>query len=80
MEKFIKDVTKAYITAYNTAMDITHNPNMAMQVAFCVAMAYMTTMKPQEMQIDPMTAVMMAVGQYMTQQKTDDGGGEDEDA
>lgn len=79
MKNFIEDATKAYIISYNTAMEMTHNPNMAMQIAACVALSYMSIMKPQETQIDPTTAVMMAVGQYMTQQKPDDGDGEDED-
>lgn len=79
MKKFIEDATKAYIISYNTAMEMTHNPNMANNIAACVVMSYMSIMKPQEMKIDPMAAVMMAVGQYMTQQKPDDGGGEDED-
>lgn len=78
MKNFIEDATKAYIISYNTAMEMTHNPNMAMQIASCVVLSYMSIMKPQQMQIDPMAAVMMAVGQYMTQQKQDDGGGEDE--
>lgn len=79
MKNFIEDATKAYIISYNTAMEMTHNPNMAMQIASCVVMSYMAITKPQEMKIDPMAAVMMAVGQYMTQQKTDDGNGEEED-
>ena len=78
MKNFIEDATKAYIISYNTAMEMTHNPNMAMQIASCVVLSYMSIMKPQQMQIDPMAAVMMAVGKYMTQQKQDDGGGEDE--
>lgn len=78
MKNFIKDATKAYIISYNTAMEMTNNPNMAMQIASCVVMSYMAIMKPQQMQIDPMAAVMMAVGQYMMQQKQE-GGGEDKD-
>lgn len=74
MKNFIEDATKAYIISYNTAMEMTHNPNMAMNVAGCVAMSFMAITKPQETQIDPMAAVMMAVGQLMTQRKDDDGG------
>lgn len=79
MGNFIENATKAYIISYNTAMEMTNNTNMAMQVAFCVVMSYMTITKPQEMKIDPMTAVMMAVGQYMTQRKKADECEEDED-
>ncbi len=79
MEKFIEDATKAYIISYNTAMKMTRNPNMATNIAACVVMSYMSIMKPEKGQIDQMAAVMMAVGQYMTQQKPDDSGGEDED-
>lgn len=79
MKNFIEDATKAYIISYNTAMEMTHNPNMAMQIASCVVISYMSVMKPEQTQIDQMTAVMMAVGQYMTQQKPEDGSGEDKD-
>lgn len=72
MEKFIEDATKAYIISYNTTMEMTHNPNMAMQIAACIVVSYMEVMKPQEMQIAPMAAVMMAVGQAMTQRGTND--------
>ena len=76
MENFIEDATKAYIISYNTAMEMTHNPNMAMQIAACVVLSFMTLKQTQQPQIDPMTAIMMAVGQQMTQKKPDD---EDED-
>ena len=33
MKNFIEDATKAYIISYNTAMEMTHNSNMAMQIA-----------------------------------------------
>lgn len=80
MKNFIENATKAYIISYKMTMEMTHNPNMAMQIASCVVASYMLCTKPQqEMQIDPMAAVMMAVGQYMTQQKTEDGSSEDKD-
>ena len=72
MENFIEDATKAYIISYNTAMEMTHNPNMAMQIAACVVLSFMTLKQTQQPQIDPMTAIMMAVGQQMTQKKPDD--------
>lgn len=72
MKNFIEDATKAYIISYNTAMEMTHNPNMAMQIAACVVLSFMTLKQTQQPQIDPMTAIMMAVGQQMTQKKPDD--------
>lgn len=72
MKNFIEDATKAYIISYNTAMEMTHNPNMAMQIAACVVLSFMTLKQMQQPQIDPMTAIMMAVGQQMTQKKPDD--------
>lgn len=72
MENFIEDATKAYIISYNTAMEMTHNPDMAMQIAACVVLSFMTLKQTQQPQIDPMTAIMMAVGQQMTQKKPDD--------
>ena len=72
MENFIEDATKAYIISYNTAMEMTHNPNMAMQIAACVVLSFMTLKQTQQPKLDPMTAIMMAVGQQMTQKKPDD--------
>lgn len=72
MEKFIEDATKAYIIAYNTAMEMTHNANMAMNVAACVVMSFMQITKPQEQEINPMAAVMAAVGQILTKQNEEE--------
>ncbi len=72
MEKFIKDATKAYIIAYNTAMEMTHNANMAMNIAACVTMSFMQITKPQEQETNPMAAVMVAVGQILTKQNKEE--------
>ena len=39
--KLIQDSTKAYMIAYNQAMQETRNPNMASQIASVVTMSYM---------------------------------------
>ncbi len=72
--KFIQDSTKAYMIAYNVAMQDTHNPNMAAQIASVVVMSYMTAFKQeieQEQQAQTMLGIMLSMVENMK--------GEDED-
>ena len=62
--KLIQDSTKAYMIAYNQAMQDTHNPNMAAQIASVVVMSYMTAFKQeseQEKQAQTMLGIMLAM-------------------
>ena len=62
--EFIKDSASAYMIAYNQAMQDTHNPNMAAQIASVVVMSYMTTFKQeseQEKQAQTMLGIMLAM-------------------
>ena len=50
--------------AYNQAMQDTHNPNMAAQIASVVVMSYMTAFKQeseQEKQAQTMLGIMLAM-------------------
>jgi len=62
--EFIKDSASAYMIAYNQAMQDTHNPNMAAQIASVVVMSYMTAFKQeseQEKQAQTMLGIMLAM-------------------
>lgn len=70
--KLIQDSTKAYMIAYNVAMQETRNPNMAAQIASVVCMSYMSTFKTeveQEQQAQSLLGIMLA----MVEQARQDG-------
>lgn len=72
--KLIKDSTKAYIIAYNQAMQDTHNPNMAAQIASVVTMSYMTTFKAkveQEQQAQSLLGIMLSMVEQVRQGEDD---------
>ena len=76
--KFIQDSASAYMVAYNQAMQDTHNPNMAAQIAGVVVMSYMTTFKQkieQEQQAQSLLGVMLSMVEAMKGENED---GEDE--
>ncbi len=60
--------------AYNQAMQETHNPNMAMQIASVVTMSYMTTFKTeieQEQQAQSLLGIMLAMVEQVRQDGND---------
>ena len=72
--KPIQDSTKAYIIAYNQAMQDTHNPNMAAQIANVVTMSYMTTFKAkveQEQQAQSLLGIMLSMVEQVRQGEDD---------
>lgn len=72
--KLIQDSTKAYIIAYNQAMQDTHNPNMAAQIASVVTMSYMTTFKAkveQEQQAQSLLGIMLSMVEQVRQGEDD---------
>lgn len=76
--KFIQDSASAYMIAYNQAMQDTHNPNMAAQIASVVVMSYMTTFKQeieQEQQAQTMLGIMLAMVEK-AKGENEDGDGE----
>lgn len=63
-EKLIQDSTKAYMIAYNAAMQETRNPNMAAQIASVVTMSYMNVFKAeveQEQQAQSLLGIMLSM-------------------
>lgn len=74
--KFIQDSTKAYMIAYNVAMQETHNPNMAAQIASVVVMSYMTAFKQeaeQEQQAQSLLSIMLSMMEAAKDAKEGDG-------
>ena len=72
--KPIQASTKAYIIAYNQAMQDTHNPNMAAQIANVVTMSYMTTFKAkveQEQQAQSLLGIMLSMVEQVRQGEDD---------
>lgn len=72
--KLIQDSTKTYIIAYNQAMQDTHNPNMAAQIASVVTMSYMTTFKAkveQEQQAQSLLGIMLSMVEQVRQGEDD---------
>ncbi len=80
--KFIQDSASAYMIAYNQAMQDTHNPNMAAQIASVVVMSYMTAFKQeieQEQQAQTLLGMMPSIAQAGANAgKEDDDDGEGE--
>lgn len=73
-EKLIQDSTKAYMIAYNQAMQDTHNPNMAAQIASVVVMAYMNIFKTeieQEQQAQSLLGIMLSMVEQVRQGEDD---------
>lgn len=73
-EKLIQDSTKAYMIAYNQAMQDTHNPNMAAQIASVVVMAYMNVFKTeieQEQQAQSLLGIMLSMVEQVRQGEDD---------
>lgn len=76
--KLIQDSAKAYMIAYNQAMQDTRNPSMAANIASVVVMSYMTTFKTeieQEQQAQTMMGIMLSM---VEKAKGEDGDGEGE--
>ena len=74
----IQDSVSAYMIAYNKAMQDTHNPNMAAQIASVVVMSYMNVFKTeieQEQQAQTMLGIMLSMVEKM---KGEDGDGDGE--
>lgn len=68
--KLIQDSTKAYMIAYNQAMQDTHNPNMAAQIASVVVMSYMNVFKTeieQEQQAQSLLGIMLSMVEQVRQ-------------
>lgn len=77
--EFIKDSASAYMIAYNQAMQDTHNPNMAAQIASVVVMSYMTTFKQElerEQQAQTMLGIMLSMVEAAKEKGDGDGEGE----
>ncbi len=74
--EFIQDSTKAYMIAYNVAMQDTHNSNFAAQIASVVVMSYMTAFKNeavQGQQAKSLLGIMLSMVEEAKDAK-DDGG------
>lgn len=68
--KLIQDSTKAYMIAYNQAMQETRNPNMEAQIAGVVTMSYMNTFKTeieQEQQAQSLLGIMLSMIEQVRQ-------------
>jgi len=77
--KLIQDSTKAYMIAYNVAMQETRNPNMANQIASVVCMSYMSTFKTeveQEQQAQSLLGIMLSMVGAAKEKEDGDGEGE----
>lgn len=73
-EKLIQDSTKAYMIAYNAAMQETRNPNMAAQIASVVTMSYMNVFKAeveQEQQAQSLLGIMLSMVEQVRQDGDD---------
>lgn len=73
-EKLIQDSTKAYMIAYNAAMQETRNPNMAAQIASVVTMSYMNVFKTeieQEQQAQSLLGIMLSMVKQVRQGEDD---------
>ena len=73
-EKLIQDSTKAYMIAYNAAMQETRNPNMAAQIASIVTMSYMNVFKAeveQEQQAQSLLGIMLSMVEQVRQDGDD---------
>jgi len=72
--KLIQDSTKAYMVAYNQAMQDTHNLNMAAQIASVVTMSYMNVFKTeieQEQQAQSLLGIMLSMVEQVRQDGDD---------
>lgn len=72
--KLIQDSTKAYMIAYNAAMQETRNPNMATQIASVVTMSYMNVFKAeveQEQQAQSLLGIMLSMVEQVRQDRDD---------
>lgn len=72
---FIQDSTKAYMIAYRQAIEDTHNPSMAAQIASVVVVAYMNAFKEeimQEQKEQAMLAVMVSMMEKAKKESVDD--------
>ena len=72
--KLIQDSAKAYMIAYNQAMQETRNPNMAAQIASVVAMSYMNVFKTeveQEQQAQSLLGIMLSMVEQVRQDEDD---------
>lgn len=72
--KLIQDSTKAYMIAYNAAMQETRNPNMAAQIASVVTMSYMNVFKAeveQEQQAQSLLGIMLSMVEQVRQDGDD---------
>lgn len=77
--KLIQDSTKAYMIAYNVAIQETRNPNMAAQIASVVVMGYMSTFKTeieQEQQAQSLLGIMLSMVEAAKEKEDGDGEGE----
>ena len=73
--KFIQDSASAYMIAYNQAMQDTHNPNMAAQIASVVVMSAFKQEIEQEQQAQTMLGIMLAMVEK-AKGENEDGDGE----
>lgn len=72
--KLIQDSTKAYMIAYNAAMQETRNPNMAAKIASVVTMSYMNVFKAeveQEQQAQSLLGIMLSMVEQVRQDGDD---------
>lgn len=72
--KLIQGSTKAYMIAYNQAMQETRNPNMAAQIASVVTMSYMNVFKAeveQEQQAQSLLGIMLSMVEQVRQDGDD---------
>lgn len=76
--KLIQDSTKAYMIAYDVAIQETRNPNMAAQIAGVVVMGYMSTFKTeieQEQQTQSLLGIMLSMVEAAKEKGDEDGEG-----
>lgn len=65
-----ENITRAYIHSYNIAMEITKNPDFAVQIALNVIMA-MLAVEPKEPVLNPFQAIIEQMA-AQTQRKGDE--------
>lgn len=69
-QEHFETLTEGYMISYNKAMEITHNPDFAVQVAMAVIVAESMKPQPQNNRIDPFTLLFTAA-QMESQKKKD---------
>ena len=69
--KLIQDSTSAYIIAYNQAMQETHNPNMAAQIAGMISMNAFKAEIEQEQQAQSLLGIMLSMVEQVRQDGDD---------